>query len=97
MIRARFLPPAEEEMIEAAAFYEAAAEGLGHDFLNDIQRIIDLLLDHPTIGRDVGGSLRQALLKRFPHYLIYSFELDSILIIAVAHQRRRPDYWRGRG
>jgi hypothetical protein len=33
MIGYRFLPPAEDEMIEAAVFYETASNGLGNDFL----------------------------------------------------------------
>jgi hypothetical protein len=40
MIGYRFLTPAEIEMTEASAFYEAAASGLGADFLDEIQRII---------------------------------------------------------
>lgn len=43
MIAYRFLDPAEEEMIQAALFYEAASSGLGSDFLDDVQRVIDLL------------------------------------------------------
>jgi len=43
MIAYRFLSPAEEEMTEAALFYEAASNGLGSDFLNDVQRVVDRL------------------------------------------------------
>ena len=38
MIPYRFLTPAEEEMTEAALFYEAASSQLGNDFLEDVQR-----------------------------------------------------------
>ncbi len=41
MIPYRFLHPAEDEMTEASQFYEAAASGLGSDFLDDVQRGIE--------------------------------------------------------
>ena len=92
----RFLLPAEEEMTETSVFYEAASPNLGVDFLDDVQRGVDLLRTQPAIGQSVGSGLRRILLHRFPFCLIYAVEVDSILIVAVAHQRRQPDYWRER-
>ena len=95
MMGYRFLLPAEEEMTEASVFYEAVSPDLGADFLSDVQRAIDVLRAHPGVGQSVGSSFRRILLHRFPFSLIYVVE-DAILIVAVAHQRRRPDYWRER-
>ena len=52
MIGYRFLLPAEEEMTEASDFYEAASPTLGVDFLDDVQRGVDLLpaSSHRAIG-----------------------------------------------
>jgi toxin ParE1/3/4 len=96
MIDYRFLLPAEEEMTEASQFYEAASTGLGADFLDDVQRAVDAVRESPLLGPGVGGKFRRVLLHRFPFSIIYSIEADAILIVAVAHQRRRPDYWRDR-
>src|ERR1700737_2576238 len=96
MIGYRFLLPAEEEMTEASVFYEAASIGLGSDFLDDVQRVVDVLREHPTSGYVVGQGLRRTLLRRFPFNLFYSIETDGILVVAIAHQRRRPDYWKDR-
>lgn len=96
MIDYRFLYPAEEEMTEASLLYEAAAAGLGDDFLTDVQFAIDSLCEHPHLGRKVAGGLRRMLLHRFPFSLIYSVEADAILIIAVAHYGRSPGYWKKR-
>lgn len=96
MIGYRFLYPAEEEMTEASLFYEAASTGLGNDFLDDVQRIVDSLRVHPHLGHGVDRNLRRMLVHRFPFSLIYSVELDEILIVAVAHHGRRPGYWQGR-
>jgi plasmid stabilization system protein ParE len=96
MIGYRFLLPAEEEMTEASAFYEAATSGLGAGFLDEVQRVVNILREHPELGETVGRVLRRALLHRFPFSLIYSVEVDAILIVSLAHQRRRPDYWKNR-
>jgi plasmid stabilization system protein ParE len=96
MIAYRFLYPAEEEMNEASAYYEAASDGLGVDFLADVQFRIDALCEHPYLGQAIGQGLRRKLLHRFPFSLIYSVEADAILIVAVAHYGRRPGYWKTR-
>ena len=96
MIPYRFLSPAEEEMTEAAVFYEEASEGLGSDFLDDVQRSIDRLTDYPYSGETINSRLRRTLLLRFPFSLIYAVERNSIVIVAVAHHARAAGYWRSR-
>jgi plasmid stabilization system protein ParE len=96
MIRYRFLWPAEEEMSEAALFYEAVSPALGSDFLDDVQRAIDILCDYPQAGEPVDLDFRRTLLHRFRFSLIYALEDTGIVIIAVAHHGREPDYWHGR-
>jgi plasmid stabilization system protein ParE len=92
MIGYRYLTPAEEEMIEASLFYEAASTGLGRSLLDDVQRAVVRLRKHPHLGQVVDRDLRKILLHRFPFSLIYSVDTDAILIVAVAHYGRRPGY-----
>ena len=96
MIGYRFLSAAEEEMMAAALFYEAAAVGLGSDFLDDVQQAIEGLREYPELGVEVGIGSRRTLLHRFPFTLIYAVEADGILVLAIAHARRRPGYWQSR-
>ena len=93
MILYRFLTPAEEEMTEAALFYEAASSQLGTDFLDDVQRAIDRLCDYPQAGETFASGFRRTLLHQFPFSLVYAIEENTIVIVAVAHQSRRPGYW----
>ena len=65
MIGYRFLTPAEEEMVEAALYYEAASGGLGDSFLDDVQRVIDSLREYPNAGVAVNDQLRRMLLSRY--------------------------------
>jgi plasmid stabilization system protein ParE len=52
--------------------------------------------EYPQSGAPLGGPNRRYLVQRFPYGLIYREEGDRIFILAVAHLRRRPEYWRGR-
>ncbi|HEX6189541.1 MAG TPA: type II toxin-antitoxin system RelE/ParE family toxin [Pyrinomonadaceae bacterium] len=96
MIGYRFLTPANEELSEAAKFYEAHSTGLGSDYLNEVQHAIDLVCEFPELGQAIDQRLRRVVLHRFPFSLIYSVETDGIVIMALAHQRRRPGYWKSR-
>lgn len=67
------------------------------DFINEIERALGLLRQFPALGE--GGGARKARsfpLHGFPYSLIYRLQGDTIRIIAVAHQSRRPAYWAGR-
>ena len=91
-----FHPEAEREFLEAALYYDLRVAGLGEKFLSEIQSATELLISQPEIGARIDPNLRRMLLVRFPYSVIYSVEDMTIRVIAVAHQRRRPAYWRTR-
>ena len=92
----RYLPGAREDLNKAAAFYEASVPGLGDAFLDDVERAIDDIRENPRIGAPIGRAFRRAVLRRFPFTIVYAERGDEIVIVAIAHDRRRPGYWRGR-
>ena len=96
MIRHRYLPSAREELNEAAAHYEASVPGLGDAFLDDVERAIETVRESPRIGVRTQRRLRKMILHRFPFSIVYVERDEEIVIVAVAHQRRRPGYWRRR-
>ena len=89
-----FLPRARREQYDAADFYERARPGLGREFLDDVQRAVDHLARMPEGGSRVHGRTRRLPLSRFPFWLLYRAYAERNVIAAVAHQRRRPGYWR---
>lgn len=95
-MRLEFHPEAESEFSETVSQYEAILPGLGERFADEISRITGLILEHPDIGTSVDPKVRRLLLHRFPFAIYYSHEADHVLIAAVAHQRRHPDYWKSR-
>lgn len=87
---------AEEELNEAAAYYAKARPGLGEAFLNEARRAVDGLTTAPLAGTLVDKDVRWWLLARFPYSILYRVLSDQIRVLAIAHQKRRPLYWRGR-
>lgn len=88
-----FLAPAEEEMQRAAAYYERQRRGLGHEFLVEVQRTVERIVENPRLGQIVRGNIRRRLMPKFPFGVLYSIDPNEIVIIAVMHLRRRPGYW----
>ncbi|MBP9943838.1 MAG: type II toxin-antitoxin system RelE/ParE family toxin [Desulfomicrobium sp.] len=83
-------------MNEAADFYDLQTPGLGTVFLDEIQRTIEAVKLHPEAPPLLRGNLRKKQLAKFPYYLIYSIRPHEIRLLVIAHQKRRPFYWRGR-
>jgi toxin ParE1/3/4 len=87
---------AEAEINEAADFYDIESPGLGSVFMDEIQRGIGSISEFPEAAPLVRGRVRKRPIPKFPYSMVYSVRPDEIRILAVAHQKRRPFYWRGR-
>lgn len=87
---------AAEELSEAAQFYDLEVEGLGEAFLAEVERSIKQICNHPDAGVKVLKIVRRKLLRRFPYSIMYLIVDDVVQVLAIANQKRRPFYWRGR-
>ena len=93
MTEVNLLSAALLDLRRAVEFYSRERPGLGAEFLREFEDASDVLGSHPEIGSPIRGGARKFLLKRFPYMLVYRIELQQVLILAVAHQRRHPDIW----
>ena len=91
--KARFHPEAQAEYLEVIAYLGIHAPSAVEPFAADVQDAVRFIEIHPEGAPVERGSVRCKLLRRFPYEIYYSREADSIRILAVAHQRRRPGYW----
>jgi plasmid stabilization system protein ParE len=92
----RFRIDAQAELEAAIEYYETRSKGLGEQYSKEIIRLTQLLLEFLEIGEPVTVSVRLMKLSRFPFSLIYAVDHEVITILAVAHQHRRPGYWKNR-
>jgi hypothetical protein len=95
-VTVRFLEIAEIELDHAVQWYEAQAPGLGQTFLIEVLSAVDRIERFPAAWHPMGEGIRRCRLTRFPYGRIYATDSGDILVLAVAHLHRHPDYWRSR-
>lgn len=91
-----FLPEARAEFREAVRYYESTHPGLGQRFRSEIRDVCRLITRHPLMWRERSGGYRRVNCPVFPYYIAYFIRGDRILVAAVAHGHRLPDYWKRR-
>lgn len=92
-MRVVFSALAKQELEDAARYYELEHEGLGKTFKGEVKNAARRIAKYPQAWSVERDEIRKCLLHKFPYKLLYSIEKDHILVIAVAHMHRRPDYW----
>ncbi len=98
--RISFHEAARDELREAARWYEREREGLGEEFLQTVDTAIERVArgELPGLAAAETGQpgTRRILLQRFPYTVHFDLGQTEMFVWAVAHQRRRPGYWRTR-
>ena len=92
----RYHHAAEDELLAEIGFLEGRVPGLGRRFYAEVKRAEKFLEQFPESAPELAPDIRQHPLHKFPFSLLYSIQHDGLLILAVAHHRRRPRYWIGR-
>jgi len=90
-------PAARREIESAFAWYcIEAGHTMATRFVDELDHLQRMLLEHPQIGEKRRGGTRRVIFSRFPYTLVYRIHGDLLQIIALAHQNRAPEYWVGR-
>lgn len=92
----RWQSGALDDLEEASVFYFQADPRLEVRFAECIDKAIEQVTKHPRSWPIVKNEIRRYVVDTFPYSLLYSIERDHILIVAVAHQSREPEYWKPR-
>ena len=87
---------ADAEYLEALVWYLERGLELAERFATEVERVTVLLEENPRLWAEVEPGVRRALLHGFPYSLIFTIESDRVFVLAVAHQKRDPEYWRDR-
>jgi toxin ParE1/3/4 len=93
-------PQAEDDILEAVAWYDGQRAGLGDEFTEEILAIFDALEANPLLSSRYHRTknIRWRYPRRFPYRVIYEVLEDDRLVIiaAVVHAARHDRVWRGR-
>jgi len=92
----RFIPEAEAELEQAATWYEERIVGRGGLFVRAVRDAVGLIAEEPDRWPLRPSGTRRYVMAGYPYLLFYRESKSLLEIVAVAHARRRPDYWRGR-
>jgi toxin ParE1/3/4 len=84
---------AQADIRKAALFYKRQARHLGTEFTAEIERTLSLVAENPEIGSPMRRGARKLLVRRFPYLVIYRVLPHHVLVLAVGHQRRHPEFW----
>ena len=91
-------PEARAELRSAALWYEERRPGLGDELVTEVFAAFVRIRDHPeSYGRWPGtrdrALIRRCPIERFPYVVAFQRHGESVLVLAIAHAKRRPLYW----
>ena len=89
----RFLTMAEMEVDEAVSWYQEQSHDESLAFLDELDRAVRIVRAYPLIATEIEPEIGSFCFSRFPYSLIYGVDDEELVVIAVAHHSRRPQYW----
>ena len=96
MAKLRFLPAATKDYEEASSWYHARSEQAADRFEEAVERALNHIVEAPDRWPFCDRRHRQHLLRKYPYSLVYRLLDDMVVVVAVAHARRRFGYWKAR-
>ena len=96
MIKVRFLPAAEIELLKEVTYYSKGRTGTGVRFQAAIEAAVSRAATHPLGGAPSFSETRSVLVKGFPFSVVYRPSERELLVVAIAPHRKRPQYWASR-
>ena len=89
-------PEAQNDIREAAQWYEEREVGLGVRFVREVRASLERIADERLTFQIIEQDVRRALLHKFPYSIYFVSDRDAVPVIAVLHQHRRPGTWKSR-
>lgn len=96
MPRIIFHPDIAREIKASYEWYQNQAEGLGDDFMAEVESAYEAIAELPNTWPKFSNNCRRFLLSRFPFSVIYRAKNNSIFVVAVMHNSKKPGYWERR-
>ncbi len=95
-MKVAFHEDALAEYVHAVAWYEGDYPGRGERFAAAVELVLAAIADQPATF-PMRPGVQAAVVHRFPYVVFFTgADTDTIRVLAVAHAKRRPGYWRGR-
>jgi toxin ParE1/3/4 len=92
-MRIRFVDEAGAEFLNAIEYYETQQPQFGRRFKAEVEQTLLWLVENSEACRLRPGGYRRLNLRIFPYYIPYIVRGSTLWVLAIAHQRRMPEYW----
>ncbi len=92
----RIRQEAEDDLSEAYSWFSGQVQGLGDDFLAEVDRALAIVAEFPEKCALIHKQARRALVRRFPYGVFYVVEPNEVVVLAVLHLARDPELWKER-
>ena len=95
MYRSIILPPAKEDIRDAALWYDEKQKGLGKRFITQVREKVYFIKQNPQTGSLRYDNVRTMVLNVFPFMMHYTINdsSETIIVSAVLHTSRNPEIW----
>jgi plasmid stabilization system protein ParE len=88
-----FLPIAKTELDDAVEYYDLELPGLGQRFKEEVRSALKRISVFPEAWSLIRPGIRKCIMHKFPYNILYTIEEESIVVLALAHHHRNPEYW----
>ncbi|WP_433933048.1 type II toxin-antitoxin system RelE/ParE family toxin [Sorangium cellulosum] len=101
-MRVELHPEARAELRAVAVWYDERRPGLGDEFVDEVSSIIARIGEAPgsfprwPTTSPASVHIGRAVLGRFPYVIAFEVHAERVLVLAIAHAKRRPLYWLAR-
>lgn len=91
-----YLPAARRDFDESFDWYAERSAAAAVHFVNAVDAALSVIAAHPERFAVVDAVHRECPVKRFPFRIVYRVAADRVIVVAIAHAKRRPGYWSSR-
>jgi plasmid stabilization system protein ParE len=95
-VRVELDPDAVAEAQEAFHWYAKRSQRAADGFVTELDVAVARISEQPQLFASYLHGTRRCLLKRYPYAVVFREQTDLIEVVAVAHCKRRPGYWKSR-
>jgi len=95
-VRIDFCPEATRELEASADWYAEQSSAAAHGFAIAVDTALRKIEENPERFLKVDRRHHACSLERYPFQIVFRHDGSTIYVVAIAHAKRRPGYWRAR-
>jgi plasmid stabilization system protein ParE len=92
-----FLPGARLDFDVSFDWYAVRSTVAAERFSVAVETALSRVAGNPDQFAEIDARHRECIVRRFPFRIVFRVEASRIVVVAIAHAKRRPGYWKGRG